>query len=171
MELGATVCLPKGPRCDGCPIASHCRARASGTQERHPETPPRPAPVQKIHAAVVIEREGSVWVRQRPEGVVNAGFWEFPGLEVPDPIDSVRRHVARWLNVPEEHLAPLAPIRHAITRYRIRLEGFHTTGLGLPDVIGSTGRWVDRRELEALALTTAHRRIVRLLPKAVMPPE
>ncbi|MBM3901799.1 MAG: A/G-specific adenine glycosylase [Verrucomicrobia bacterium] len=169
MELGATVCLPKNPRCEACPVRSLCRAAEEGTQERYPETAPRPAPIQKVDAAVVIEQKGTVWVRQRPAGGVNAGFWEFPGLELPDPVDNVRRHVARWLGVPEDRLAPLPPIRHAITRYRIRLESFHTTGIGLPAVVGSTGRWVDRRELEALAFTAAHRRIVRLLPKATLP--
>ncbi len=169
MELGATVCLPKGARCEICPLQTRCRARAEGTQERYPETTPRPAPIQKVHAAVVVEHAGRMWVRQRPAGVVNAGFWEFPGLEIPDTFDSVRQHVARWLSVPEDRLAPLAPIRHAITRYRIRLESFHTTGIGRPDVLGSAGRWVDHRELEVLAFTAAHRRIVRLLPKAAVP--
>lgn len=169
MELGATVCLPKGARCEICPLQTRCWARAEGTQERYPETAPRPAPIQKVHAAVVVEQAGSLWVRQRPAGGVNAGFWEFPCLEIPDPVDSVQRHVAQWLDVPQDHLAPLPPIRHAITRYRIRLETFHATGIGLPDVVGSAGRWVDRQELETLAFTAAHRRIVRLLPKAAVP--
>lgn len=166
MELGAMVCLPKAPRCDGCPIQGRCRSRAMGTQEQYPEAAPRPTSIQKVLAAVAIERQGRLFVRQRPKGGVNAGFWEFPNLEVPDGIGSVLRYVATWLNVPENRLVPLPAIRHAITRYRIRLESFHTTGVDLPAALDPDGRWVDRRDLETLALTTAHRRIVQSLPKA-----
>ena len=139
-----------------------------GTQEQYPETAPRPVPIQKVTAAVVIDLEGRLFVRQRPVGGVNAGFWEFPNLEVPDGVDSVHRYVATWLDVPEDRLVPLPPIRHAITRYRIRLESFHAAGIDLPKTLGSEGRWMERRDLETLAFTAAHRRIVRFLinPKA-----
>lgn len=168
MELGATVCLPKGPRCDGCPIGGRCQARAMGIQEQYPETAPRPAPIQKVTAAVAIEQEGRLFVRQRPVGGVNAGFWEFPNFEVPEGVGSVHRYVATWFDVPEDRLVPLPPIRHAITRYRIRLESFHAAGIDLPKTLGSEGRWMERRDLETLAFTAAHRRIVRFLinPKA-----
>ena len=137
-----------------------------GTQEQYPEAAPRPTSIQKVMAAVAIERGGRLFVRQRPTGGVNAGFWEFPNLEVPEGVDSVHRYVATWLDVAENRLVPLPPIRHAITRYRIRLESFHATGINLPDALGSDGRWVERVDLETLALTAAHRRIVRSLPKA-----
>ena len=166
MELGAMVCLPKGPRCDGCPIQGRCRARAMGTQEQYPEATPRPTSIHKVIAAIAIERQGRLFVRQRPKGGVNAGFWEFPNFEVPDGVDSVHQFVAAWLDVPENRLVALPLIRHAITRYRIRLESFHAPGIDLPGTLGSEGRWVERGDLETLALTGAHRRIVLSLPKA-----
>jgi len=36
MELGATVCLPRNPKCATCPIAADCLARRHGTQDRLP---------------------------------------------------------------------------------------------------------------------------------------
>jgi A/G-specific adenine glycosylase len=42
MELGATVCTPRSPRCAACPLARHCRALAEGRPEAYP--PPRPRP-------------------------------------------------------------------------------------------------------------------------------
>jgi A/G-specific adenine glycosylase len=137
-----------------------------GTQEQYPEASPRPTSIQKVMAAVAIEREGRLFVRQRPKGGVNAGFWEFPNLEVPHGVRSIHRYVATWLNVPENRLVALPPIRHAITRYRIRLESFHALGIDLPGTLGPEGRWVERGDLQTLALTAAHRRIVLSLPKA-----
>ena len=36
MELGATVCTPRSPACDTCPVESFCRARAAGVAQERP---------------------------------------------------------------------------------------------------------------------------------------
>ncbi len=36
MELGATVCTPRAPRCDACPLARFCKAHAAGREEAFP---------------------------------------------------------------------------------------------------------------------------------------
>ena len=51
MDLGATVCRRRRPRCGDCPVRTGCLAFAAGDPERYPETaprrppPPRAAPV------------------------------------------------------------------------------------------------------------------------------
>ncbi|MFH0752965.1 MAG: A/G-specific adenine glycosylase, partial [Candidatus Omnitrophota bacterium] len=37
MELGAIICTPKEPRCNQCPVSSHCQAYKQGCQELIPE--------------------------------------------------------------------------------------------------------------------------------------
>jgi len=41
MDLGATVCRPRRPLCDACPIAADCRARAEGAPETYPRRTPK----------------------------------------------------------------------------------------------------------------------------------
>ena len=41
MELGATVCKPRSPRCDRCPVSRWCSAYALGTVDERPAPPPR----------------------------------------------------------------------------------------------------------------------------------
>ena len=36
MELGATVCIPRNPRCGQCPVARFCAAHAEGTEQELP---------------------------------------------------------------------------------------------------------------------------------------
>lgn len=79
MDLGATICTPKSPRCEACPLAAWCAARAAGTQEK------RPAPTKKkevpsaVFAVVVAARDdGRVLVERRPEGGLLGGMWSFP---------------------------------------------------------------------------------------------
>lgn len=43
MELGETICLPRAPRCDACPIAFACRARSTETTHLHPPAKARRA--------------------------------------------------------------------------------------------------------------------------------
>jgi A/G-specific adenine glycosylase len=58
MELGATVCTPLRPACDRCPVASWCRARAEGVQEKLPETA-KAAPLEPVRmVAGVVWRAG-----------------------------------------------------------------------------------------------------------------
>ena len=60
MELGATVCTPRAPRCNACPARRSCRAHAAGREEDYPPVPPRRASVRLARAVVRVERAGRV---------------------------------------------------------------------------------------------------------------
>lgn len=70
MDLGATVCTARKPRCLLCPLAGPCRARATGDPARLPVKAPKKARPTRIGTAYWIEREGpngrEVWVVRRP---------------------------------------------------------------------------------------------------------
>jgi len=85
MELGATVCTPKSPRCGACPLAAHCRARAAGTAEERP-APPRAPRVRRAEfaVAVAVDKQGRTLLVRRPEVGLLAGMWEFPATELGD---------------------------------------------------------------------------------------
>lgn len=53
MELGATVCTPRAPRCGACPIAARCEARARGDVEALPVPRAKKAPREVALVAVV----------------------------------------------------------------------------------------------------------------------
>lgn len=83
MELGATVCTPKSPRCGACPVAAHCRARSAGTVLERPA--PRRAPRLRraeYAVAVALDERGRTLLVRRPEAGLLAGMWEFPGAEL-----------------------------------------------------------------------------------------
>ena len=82
MDLGATVCLPKNPRCLLCPLMTLCKARENGTQELRPVMKPKKQVPQYIHAAAVIVQRGRVLLSQRPVDGLLGGMWEFPNARV-----------------------------------------------------------------------------------------
>lgn len=158
MELGATVCTPRTPSCDQCPIRNSCQAFASGAVERFPALAPRVKATRLRYAVAVLHRSGKWFLRQRGAGDVNHGLWEFPQLELPPRPSNPVRKIAEWLDIPENSLHPLPRIRHAITRYQITLEVYEASVLKTPASLGQ-GHWLSAREIEALAMTSAHRKI------------
>jgi len=83
MELGATVCLPRAPRCDACP-ARWCRSR------QRPEKPlPRSPKARQrvVHLRVLLhcDAEKGVWLVPRPERGIWAGLWTPPLCEIAAP--------------------------------------------------------------------------------------
>ena len=77
MELGATVCLPQRPDCAHCPIATHCEARAHGTQNELPVKLRRAAKVQLETTVLIVRRKDQILLQQRTTSP-NLGFWELP---------------------------------------------------------------------------------------------
>src|ERR1700682_4070690 len=69
MELGATVCTPKWPKCAECPVAKWCRARKFGIAEQLPDARKKRASVQmSLAAAVLIDPRGRTFLVRNPGG-------------------------------------------------------------------------------------------------------
>ena len=77
MELGATVCTPRNPRCDDCPLGASCAARAAGTVDEIPRRTKRVArPVVRVACACVTDGARVLLIR-RGRGLL-AGTWSLP---------------------------------------------------------------------------------------------
>jgi A/G-specific adenine glycosylase len=162
MELGATVCTPRAPACLVCPLAALCVAGRQGQAEAFPESKARAEVTAQRYVVAVLDRQGRFLVRQRPAGAVNGGLWEFPNLELPP--DAVARDIAAdWLSLPAESLVALKGVKHSITRYRISLEVFRAEAGRKPLPVEADATWRTPGELDQLAFTSAHRRILRQL--------
>jgi A/G-specific adenine glycosylase len=83
MDLGATVCTPRSPRCTICPLTGECRALAAGTQELRPVSKRRPR-VRTVSYAVLVALNpaGEVLMVRRPPNSLLGGLWEFPAVEI-----------------------------------------------------------------------------------------
>ena len=93
MELGATVCTPRAPRCGDCPLRRHCRAWALGSPEAFPPVAGRRASLAVRRAIVLVSHRGRVLITRR-EGPLLDGLWEPPGVELAratDPAAALRQ--------------------------------------------------------------------------------
>ena len=132
MELGATVCTPRAPGCEGCPLRTSCRALASDLVEVLPLKSKRTR-VRRVEAAAAwIERKGKVLAVRRPEGGLLGGLWELPGSELgvdENPADALRRGLAESLGLSVDALEPAGQVEHLFTHRRLRLHVFRATGV------------------------------------------
>jgi A/G-specific adenine glycosylase len=185
MELGATVCTPRRPRCDCCPLASHCAARQSGRQEQIPRRTPR-VRAQQVHAAaLVIGASGGVLLLKRADGGRWGGLWDFPRLELPATETSNPAAQRRWIGrqaaavwgLPLALGEHFATLHHGVTRFRITLDCYRArlrraAAARFPHRTAEGD--FDRRDLaglQQLAMTRTARRIAQLLAEEARPPE
>jgi len=107
MDLGATICRPKQPRCGACPLRLDCAARASGYPERFPEPRQRKTRPHRYGVAWWIEQDGHVWlVRRSPKGLLG-GMPALPGSD--------------WIDAPAQVRSLLASVRHVSTHFSLDL--------------------------------------------------
>jgi A/G-specific adenine glycosylase len=83
MELGATVCTPRTPRCLLCPVRAECAGAADA--ERLPLKPKRALKKSEHRVAALVRDEGGVWLARRPDAGLLAGMWELPSADGLDP--------------------------------------------------------------------------------------
>ncbi len=162
MELGATICKPRAPACERCPVQSHCRAYALRRVQEFPPIAERRAQEQVSRAVVLIERAGRVLVTRR-EGTLLDGLWEPPGVELvgdsPNAAAALRARL-RELGVRARLTDTGERVKHTITHRAIEVEVWRGTPL-VPVPRRVALRWAEPGSRE-LALTALGRHLVDL---------
>jgi len=167
MELGATVCTPRAPRCSACPWARHCTARAQGRAEELPVRSRR-TPVRRVEAvAGFLERHDRVLTVQRPQRGLLGGLWELPGGELRDgetPERALARALREGIGLAVRNAEPLGTIEHAFTHRLLRVHVYRgTLGAGRVRRAGwDAHRWVSQSALAALPLGGPTRKALAL---------
>lgn len=143
MELGATVCTPRAPRCEGCPVRRWCAAFAAGTPEAYPPVAPRRATERVRRAVAWITHRGRA-LHVRREGALLDGLWEPPGVELADGADAhaALQQALRALGVSARLSREGPRVKHAITYRAIDVEVWRGTVVGAAPRPGASRRWI-----------------------------
>ena len=147
MELGATVCTPRAPRCAECPVFRECQGRDA--PERYPQPRKRPdRPLLEWQALALRRRDGAVLLARRPEGALFAGMWDLPAAETEMP--GVRQHGGR---------ADCGVVEQTLTHREVRVTIQSGRGSGTPRT--QALRWVLPAHLDGLGLSSLARKSLR----------
>jgi A/G-specific adenine glycosylase len=162
MELGATICLPRGPLCLQCPVHDFCRTRGEHTTPQR--IPQRSKPVAYL---LNLRKKGPqtevLLVHRGADALLMPGMYELPAL----PMESV------------EGREPVLRVRHAITNTNYYVQVFapaqsHTEspaqrtreGSALRRAIPQPARdllWVPVSRLPSIPITGLARKILQRL--------
>jgi len=107
MDLGATICRPRNPKCGECPLSDDCAAFTSGSPEAFPERKQRAVRPHKHGVAWWIERGGSVWLVRRPAKGLLGGMVALPGSE--------------WTEAVPDRRNAIGTVRHVFTHFSLDL--------------------------------------------------
>jgi A/G-specific adenine glycosylase len=138
MELGATICLPRQPLCEACPVAKYCAAHDAGTERDLPLKRAKPAPVRLARTLLIIRRNGRVLLA--PSSRVK-GFWDLP-----EPFTGARPG------------AVLGEFAHTITHRHYRFTVREAKARSVPQ----SCRWCDKKEMEKIPLGTTAKKALRI---------
>jgi A/G-specific adenine glycosylase len=163
MELGATVCTPKSPRCGECPVEKWCRARKLGIAKKLPSRRKKRARVDlTLAAAVLLDPSGRTLLVRRMDGdgALFSRMWQFPAMETKEPHSGAA--LAGFLRDKfgleiEDKLTPLATARHSVTFRKIRLEPYLVRVERLPLVSGT--RIVGFGQIRGMPISNATQKI------------
>jgi A/G-specific adenine glycosylase len=146
MDLGATICRPKQPRCGACPLRADCVALASGVPESFPAKRQRKDRPHRHGVAWWIERDEQVWLVRRPAKGLLGGMASLPGGEWTGPLPTAT--------------CPLATVRHVFTHFSLDL----AVELRLKPV--GEGWWHPLAELDEAGLPTLYLKAAREVLRA-----
>ena len=142
MDLGATICRPKSPLCDRCPISSHCAGLATGAPETYPRRTAKAARPHRHGVAYVLTVGDRIaLVRRSPKGLLG-GMLALPTSDW---------RTARWTDAEAVAAAPadadwrdVGEVEHGFTHFTLTLRLLRAEG----DAQGVI--WSPRRDLDGL---------------------
>jgi len=154
MDLGATICVPRDPKCLLCPLSSQCRALAEGRQAGLPVKAPKKARPTRAGTAFWIERDAQVWLMTRPGKGMLGGM-----RALPDDGWSARRDGSGDAPVAGAWRAG-GVVRHTFTHFDLELGLAIYAGDAWRDL--PPGEWWPVADLEVAGLPTLFLKAARL---------
>src|SRR5579884_4208429 len=156
MELGATLCRPRQPLCEHCPVRQGCLAYRQGLAHLLPESSARQQ-TRQVRLSVWIpvdRRRRTLLVQQKPLSRLFAGLWHFPAAPGSRP---------QWpdgLRFDPVEVLSLEPVRHTVTTRQLLLQPWLCVVERLPSP-GPTARTIPLGRVAGYEVSSATRKLAR----------
>ena len=168
MELGATVCTPRSPRCGSCPLEAGCGARREGDPSAFPAgATKKQRPVLVWAAPALLRADGAVLLRRRGDGELFAGMWGLPSQPVSaDGVAAAARRALAASGVPATaRLEACGEVRQTLTHRELHVMLFRGRARTRNPPAGL--RWASPADFPELALSSLALKCLRAVGVAV----
>ncbi len=157
MDLGASVCAPKAPRCELCPLSSQCEAFKSGSPERYPvRTRKLSRRSESWWLLILRNSHGRVWLQRRP----SRGIWaEMHCVPIFSDEDSLVAFISSLGEDSKTVQESLSPFLHVLTHRDLHLHPVLIRGavVSLPM---EDGDWLGPHEWSSVGLPAPIRKLL-----------
>jgi A/G-specific adenine glycosylase len=162
MDLGATICIPRSPRCHVCPLRSLCKARKLGIQDQRPVRKSAKFAPHYTVAAAVITRRGRVLMARRPSDGLLGGMWEFPNGRVRGaPANGLHAALQKAYELDVESGELLGVVHHVYSHFGVSVHAYRCKSSSVPK--RTNLRWILIGELDDFPMGKVDRLIARKL--------
>ena len=159
MELGALVCTPRNPKCDRCPVSTHCRSHAAGTTAERPVKLKAAARTKlTVAMALLVTDDDRVWLEKQPSTGLFGGLYAPPS----QPVEGRTRPATVVKTLFAERGIPFTPKPGPIVVDRTLTHRDLTFLVFARRVVAPTAsaEWVPRAELPQWGLAAAARAVL-----------
>lgn len=166
MDLGATICIPKSPRCEICPLQNNCQAKDKGVQQELPIKKKKTPPVPVTLIAGVLQDGDRFLLRKRPKKGLLAGMWEFPGIEIPieeNPMEVFERGFLCETGQEVQATTLLLQCIHIFSHRRWDISFYQCTHENGNRPLGKDVFWINKSEWHTLSFAGPHRKMANQL--------
>lgn len=151
MDLGATICTPRNPRCAICPVSEDCRGRME--PEAFPAKANEAARPERSGTVWWIERDGAILLVTRPPNGLLGGMRALPTSDWSEHADGEPPFAGTWRRY--------GMVTHVFTHFRLSLSIMAVTvesGCKLPFV----GEWWSKARIDDAGLPTVFAKAAKL---------
>ena len=161
MDLGATVCARRNPRCKECPVQSLCVACKTNRTHELPTPKLRKALPQRRTMMLVLQRAGEILLEKRPPTGIWGGMWCFPEEDADaSAVEACARRYGAAVTLGD--LLPL--IAHGFTHFKLDILPQLATVSAWPQRAEEPGRlWITPDDALRAAVPTPVRGIIEQL--------
>ncbi len=140
LDMGATLCTPKKPGCERCPMQSHCVALKTDRVALLPTPKPKKVLPVKTASFGWLEQDQKLWLEKRPDSGIWSGLWCLPELAA----EEVR-----------ETDKPIGRFKHTFSHYKLEASVEALTKAG------TAGEWVPFEQIDQFGLPTPIRKFIQ----------
>ena len=159
MDLGATVCTSRAPRCEACPVNPKCEARKSGRTAEIPAPRPRKALPQKAVTWLLLVEENHILLEKRPAPGIWGGLWSFPEA----PAKRLMHYCRSTMGCELRSRKALEILHHGFTHFRLEIQPL-LCGVRRTLQVETPGRvWAEVEEAARAAVPTPVRTLLARL--------
>ena len=166
MDLGATVCIPKTPRCGVCPVSANCSARIAGIAANLPRKKEKAIRPSRYGYIYWIENErGEVLVEKRADKGLLGGMTGFPttewvqrsGKEIP-----IVNHISAIHMGDDMQKDKNLRVRHVFTHFELELQGI-VMAAPKDFIPADYQRWHPVQDIHTVGFPTVFKKFLRLV--------